>query len=92
MDSFFDEISGISADAKLLQGLFAGSGDMNNFVYVAAVRQTDGTTGIEVAWEFEQPFMPNATGSAFYQIDAFGTASLSDTIKVSLAIDPKPDL
>jgi len=92
MDSFFDEISAISADAKLIQGLFAGSGDMNNFVYVAAVRQANGTTGIEVAWEFEQPFMPNATGTAFYQIDAFATASISDYIKVSLAIDSETGL
>ena len=87
MDSYFDEISGLSADAKLLQGLFVGSGDMDNFVYIAAVRQADGTTGIEVAWEFEQPFQPNATGTAFYQIDALGAATGSDYIKVSFAVD-----
>ncbi|TCU06814.1 malectin domain-containing carbohydrate-binding protein [Rhizobium sullae] len=92
MDSFFDEISAISGDAKLLQGLFAGSGDMNNFVYVAAVRQADGTMGIEVAWEFEQPFQPNITGSAFYQIDTLGAAGVSDYITVSLAIDSETGL
>ena len=87
MDSYFDEISGVPGNAKLLQGLFVGSGDMDNFVYIAAVRQANGTTGIEVAWEFEQPFQPNATGTAFYQIDALGSATSTDYIKVSLAVD-----
>ncbi|MGF9567099.1 malectin domain-containing carbohydrate-binding protein [Neorhizobium sp. BT27B] len=87
MDSFFDEIAGVPAGAKLVQGMFAGSGDMDNFVYIAAVKLPDGTTGIEVAWEFERPFQPNGQGTAFYRIDALASATSTDSIKVSLEFD-----
>lgn len=87
IDNFLDEIGDLSANEKLSQGIFLGSGDQDNFVSVSLVRLADGRVGFEVESQFAFAFVGATEPQIdFYQVQDLANAGVLDTLKLGLDV------
>jgi len=87
IDNFLDEKGQVGATEKLVQGLFVGAGDQDNFLSVALVRLGNGKTGFEVQWQFAASFVgETALASAFYEVAGLGSVNGTDLVTLGLDV------